>query len=221
MVLCAKIEMKKILTKDNSYTLYSEKYDEHYHSVSGAVEEAVEKFVKPCRIAELRNPKILDICFGLGYNSAAAISMNQNIEIIGLENDERLFEEIQKLNPELKYYSVIKELVKDEKLVYDKDGIKIRLLVGDARKTIKNITNRFDAVFLDPFSPKKCPELWTYEFFADIIKLMKPKAVLATYSCAKIVRENLKKAGFIVKDGPVVGRRAPGTIAIAPIVQPG
>ncbi len=218
MVLCTEIKMKKVLTKDNSYTLYSDEYNETYHSVSGAVEEAFEKFVKPCKIAELKNQKILDICFGLGYNSAAAIEANQNIEIIGLENDKKMFREIEKLNPSLKYYHIIRELASSKNLKYNENKIKINLIVGDARKTIKKITEKFDAVFLDPFSPKRCPELWTYEFFSDITKLMKPGSILATYSCARVVRENLKKAGFIVKDGPVVGRRAPSTIAIAPIV---
>ena len=43
---------------------------------------------------------------------------------------------------------------------------------------------------------------------------MNKKGILTTYSCARQVRENLKKAGFIVKDGPCVGRRAPATIAL-------
>ena len=213
--------MKQILTKDGSFTLHSEKYDETYHSVSGAVEEAFEKFVKPCRIAEIKNPRVLDICFGLGYNSAAAVSLNQDIEIVGLENDEKLFDEIQKLEPELKYYDAVKKLVNNPSLEYAEDKIKIKLVMGDARETIKKLNGKFDAAFLDGFSPKKCPELWTYEFFSDIIKLMKPGAILATYSCARVVRENLKRAGFIVKNGPAVGRRAPSTIAIAPVVQSG
>ena len=68
-------------------------------------------------------------------------------------------------------------------------------------------------MFLDPFSPPKNPELWTESFFREVKKLMKPKAILATYSCARIVRDNLKKAGFIVKDGPIIGRRSPSTLA--------
>ena len=39
------------------------------------------------------------------------------------------------------------------------------------------------------------------------------ESILATYSCARIVRDNLKEAGFEVFDGPSVGRRAPSTIA--------
>ena len=93
--------------------------------------------------------------------------------------------------------------------------MKLRIIIGDAGETIKNLNQKFDAVFLDPFSPKKCPELWTEKFFKDIRKLMKQNSVLTTYSCAKIIRNNLVNAGFNVKDGPSIGRRAPSTIAYA------
>ena len=43
---------------------------------------------------------------------------------------------------------------------------------------------------------------------------MKQNTKLSTYSCAKFVRNNLKEAGFAVKDGPIIGRSSPGTIAI-------
>ena len=41
--------MKLIKTKDNSYTFYSEKYNEAYHSTSGALEESFKKFVRLVR----------------------------------------------------------------------------------------------------------------------------------------------------------------------------
>jgi tRNA U34 5-methylaminomethyl-2-thiouridine-forming methyltransferase MnmC len=69
-------------------------------------------------------------------------------------------------------------------------------------------------VFFDAFSPNKVPEMWTKEFFSDIYDKMKKNGKLSTYSCAKFVRDNLKQAGFIVKNGPVIGRRSPSTIAI-------
>lgn len=207
--------MKQILTKDNSITFYSDNYGETYHSVSGAIEEAVKKFVEPCRISYYKNIKILDICFGLGYNVAAALEAfkGDSIEIVSLEKDEEVLQALQKLNPELRYYSIIKDVAKNKN--YDDGKIKIELILGDAEKTIKMINKRFDAVFLDPFSPKKNPELWTESFFREIRKRMNKDAVLATYSCARVVRDNLKKAGFKVMDGPIVGRRAPGTIALS------
>lgn len=207
--------LKQKITGDSSITLFSEKYQEHYHSTKGAVEESFEKFVKPCRIAELAKSgkiRILDVCFGVGYNSAAAIDValesnpDCEIEIVGLENDQKILDEIKNLNPKFKYYHVIKGNKSDER-------IRLKILLGDAREKIKELTEKFDAVFFDPFSPKVCPELWTKEFFADVKNVMKPGAILTTYSCARIVRDNMKAVGFKVEDGPVLGRRGPATIA--------
>lgn len=206
--------LKQKMTDDSSITLFSEKYQEHYHSTKGAVEESFEKFVKPCKIAELaKNGKIriLDVCFGVGYNSAAAIdvALESNpdcvIEIVGLENDQNIIDEIKNMNPAFKHYDIIKGKA-DEK-------IKLKILLGDARERIKELTEKFDAVFFDPFSPKVCPELWTKEFFAQVKRLMKQYAILTTYSCARIVRDNMKAVGLTVEDGPVLGRRGPATIA--------
>lgn len=205
------IRMEKVVTGDGSITFRNEKYDECYHTKSGAIEEAFEKYAKPCK---LRNGmKVLDICFGIGYNSLAAISL-ADVEIVGLENDIEILKKIDDIEmPEkLKQnYEKIKQATKQ--LNYKDNKTTIKIILGDARKTIKTVNEKFDAVFLDPFSPKKCPELWTYEFFSEISKKMKKGAVLATYSCAGSVRKNLKKAGFIVKDGPIVGRRSPSTLA--------
>ena len=95
-----------------------------------------------------------------------------------------------------------------------KNNIEINIIIGDAKETINNIHETFDAVFFDPFSPKKCPELWTLEIFQKINQLMKPGAILATYSCATHVRNKLKDVGFDVQDGPIFGRKSPATIAI-------
>jgi len=78
--------MQKIKTKDNSVTFLSKQYNETYHSISGAKEEAVKKFVDPCKfLFNKKHLDVLDICFGLGYNSAALIdNYNGSLNIIAL-----------------------------------------------------------------------------------------------------------------------------------------
>jgi len=45
--------LKIVRTEDGSLTLFSEKFNEPYHSLTaGAFKEAVEKFCKPCKIEE-------------------------------------------------------------------------------------------------------------------------------------------------------------------------
>ncbi len=184
------------------------------------MEEAFKKYAVPCKIKELAKKnsiKILDICFGMGYNSAAAIDTaleenpNCKIEIIALENDKKIINKINEVNPPIKNYKLIKKI---KNLELKEKNISITIMLGDARETIKKLKdNSFDAVFLDPFSPKTAPEMWNVNFFKEIFRIIKKDKILATYTCARIVRDNLKKAGFSYDDGPIVGRRGPGTIA--------
>jgi len=206
--------MKQVITRDGSVTFFNEQYGDYYHSHTvGAIEEGIVKFAEPCRIRD--GMKILDVCFGLGYNTLSALSFSKNIEVIGLENDAGILEKIEQMEVPSKYiedYKIIREVAKSHNLVSGR--LKIRILLGDARQTVKEAGQGFDAVFLDPFSPRKCPELWTREFLSEIFKRMNKGAILATYSCATHVRKNLADAGFTVKDGPIFGRKSPATIGI-------
>ncbi len=226
--------MKKITTKDNSITYYNKQYDETYHSKSGAKEESIKKFVKPCeKVIEANDiVKVLDICFGIGYNTAALLDYiltkypNKKIYITAIEKDIEIINKILENDESgFKNYEIIRELVKNKTekhnktyFKYNNNNIKIKLIVDDARETIKQLNNKFNIVFLDAFSPNKCPELWEENFIKDISNNMQNKAILTTYSCARIVRDNLKKAKLSVYDGPCVGRRAPSTIAIKTFV---
>jgi len=172
-------KMQQIITNDDSITYYNKQYQETYHSKSGAVEESIKKFVEPAMIKEKSKKgsiKILDICFGLGYNSAAVIdevlkyNKDCSIEIVGLENDISIIEKIQEVNPKFLSYNFIKSLNQNN-LSIKVDNVSVKLLIGDARELITTLKEDFDIIFLDPFSPKKCPELWTESFFKDIKKL--------------------------------------------------
>lgn len=205
-----------MVTDDGSITFYNGTYGEAYHSMSGAEEEAVKKYADVCKEQLQRNVRILDVCFGLGYNTAAALDAAQGtVEIVGLENDEVILQKIQELTPRFRTYPFIKQCAQKKSRAATENKATLKILLGDARETIKRLNNGyFDVVFFDPFSPKKCPELWTEEFFRDVVRVMKKGGVLTTYSCAAVVRENMRSTGFAVKDGPSVGRRAPGTIAV-------
>ncbi|MBU1976249.1 MAG: hypothetical protein KKG59_07645 [Nanoarchaeota archaeon] len=218
-----KKELKKVTTKDGSETFYSDEYQEYYHSISGAMEEAFKKFAIPGIKPKLKKKsiRILHICFGLGYLSAAAIhyirknNAKMDVDIIGLEIDQAILDKISEIEvPNLikPDYELIRGLAHN-KWELHLGRFHLKMIKGDARHTINDLEGGFDVVFLDPFSPKKCPELWTQKFIKKIYDLMNKKGILTTYSCARSVRNNLEAVGFKVKDGPRVGRRAPSTIA--------
>ena len=68
-----------IKTEDGSIGLYSNEINDIFHSKTGAMTEAFDKFIKPSFILDLickkNSLKILDICYGIGYNSKAALSV--------------------------------------------------------------------------------------------------------------------------------------------------
>ncbi|MDJ0509828.1 MAG: MnmC family methyltransferase [Crocosphaera sp.] len=215
-------------TDDGSYTFYSEEFDELFHSHSGAKQEAQYKFIEPCQLKEKAknqdNIKILDICYGLGYNTAAAldniwtINPNIKIELLALENDINVC--LEAINTKLlndfsettiNYLKILSTIYK----VQDKN-LNAQLLLGDARQTIQTvIQNEFkaDAIFLDPFSPPKCPQLWTVNFLKFVSQCLNKNGYLATYSCAASVRTSLQLAGLKIGATRSIGRRSPGTIA--------
>ena len=216
------------LTADGSATFYSSEFDENFHSKYGAKTEAEIIYVKGCRlldkIREQKQVKVIDVCYGLGYNTAATIDhvyqLNPecDLELIALELDETVPAQASEKGL-LDHWStdirdLLAQLVKEKQV--EKSSIKLKLLIGDARQTIQQlITNNFsaDAIFLDPFSPPKCPQLWTVEFLSLLAKCLKPQGIMGTYSCSAAVRNALQLAGLTIGVNYSVGRRSSGTIA--------
>lgn len=224
-----KTKLSKFLTLDNTETYLNAEVQQTYHSQTGAVEEALKKYSIPCKIAEVAKTgkvRILDMFFGIGYNSAMAIDValeenpNCKVEIVAVEKDPEIIKKILEVKPPIKSYALYKELVEsnevkeNKKIVYENNNIKITLYIEDAAKAAKKLPEKyFDAIFYDPFSPKAQPDMWAIELFKEMYRVLKDSGILATYSCARLIRENMAKADLVYDDGPIVGRRGPGTIA--------
>lgn len=208
--------MRAVTTRDGSVTFHSEQVDEHYHSTTvGALEEARVKYVEPCELKD--GDKILDFCFGLGYNSLAALAITKKLHIVGIELDPNILDKIQEIEVPDPYKELYPIIQKTAKKLYYKDGnTEIQLYVEDASVLIHSMREDYDAILFDPFSPKKAPNLWTLDVFMQCYRILKPGGRLTTYSCARHVRENLAAAGFKVLDGPIFGRKSPATLAVKP-----
>jgi tRNA U34 5-methylaminomethyl-2-thiouridine-forming methyltransferase MnmC len=215
------------ITDDGSYTFFSEEFGQTFHSRYGAKEEALFKYAIPTRLAEKASRghlQILDICYGLGYNSAAALATiwranpECTVEIIALELDRsvaisaiehQILSEWEEPIPQL-----LAQLAQAESINTSK--LKAELIFGDARQTIQQVIDRefiADAIFLDPFSPLSCPQLWTIEFIDLVAKCCAYDGIISTYSCAAAARTAMIQAGLSIANLTPVGRKAPGTIA--------
>ena len=73
----AELTIHPVITDDGSITFWNDHVKEHYHTRTGARLEAEEKYVQPAHLHKQLQHKplhLLDICFGLGYNSYAALN---------------------------------------------------------------------------------------------------------------------------------------------------
>jgi tRNA U34 5-methylaminomethyl-2-thiouridine-forming methyltransferase MnmC len=195
-----------VLCEDGTHTLFSKEFDEPYHSTKdGALHESLEKHVKPALSfsKEKKELTILDICFGLGYNTFATLyhvkknNLLVKLHILSPEFDEGLVRSLKDFDypPEFDTLKPVIEAVSNN-LCYEDAQFKIEVLVGDARESIPQIKEKIDVVYQDAFSPAHNPLLWTQEHFRNVRAVCSDDALLTTYSTAAAVRLGLYENDF-------------------------
>ena len=222
--------LKKLTTKDGSLSLYSLNYEEGFHDTNGALKESIKKYLLPSQLNQFSNTErivILDVCMGIGYNSGCILEelfkRNHKIEWHGLEIDQRPLKiglnekKFQQLwSPKvLNFFYCLNKSGKWNE-VFNEGTIHW----GDARQKIYEINDslKFDVILLDPFSPQKCPELWSEQFISLLSQKLSFDGRIITYSSAASVRASLKKAGLrIYSISPAVedqNKWSMGTVAM-------
>lgn len=336
-------DFQPYFTNDGSVGLYSQDYDDIYHSATGALTEAYEKFIYPINwdiLLTHEDIKILDICYGIGYNTKSFLNYifenkkklllkknnlknninnshivpihtdnilysKQNkyndtiytdnifnsISVTAIDNDEILFglspfiktgvknfknksnvlknygiekyfkcenKNFPKINnlinfqilskilektPQILqnssilpiltsnkynpyfisdfrglikyflyyipsgnflsilhniYYRYISKQYKRRLKRYKLQDFDFSIKIDDARNVIKNDNNLYNLVFLDAFTPSKCPCLWTYDFFKRLYEIITDDGMLFTYSSSAHIRSAMKEAGFAI-----------------------
>ena len=201
-------DLKKHKTKDGSLSLYSLSYEEGFHDNDGALRESVDKYLLPAQLKNFSNSDkivVLDVCVGLGYNTGCILEelLQSDIKVewhgleidkrpLNLALDEKIFQTIW--SPKvLNFFNCLNNSGKW------KEGSNVGTIHwGDARQKIHEIEDslKFDLILLDPFSPQKCPELWSEEFIFVLTKSLSVDGRLITYSTAASIRGSLKRAGL-------------------------
>lgn len=205
-----------ITTNDGSNTLFSTKYNQHFHDVkTGAIKESLVKHVIPAFDfhKKAKMLKILDICYGLGYNTLSTIyylrknHLDIKLEIYSPELDLELIKSLENFAYP-KEFDDLKNIIKalSTTLKYEDDKLKIGLFIGDAREYIKNLKD-IDIVYQDAFSSEVNKELWSVEYFKDIYNCCSQNAIVTTYSIATNVRLSLFEAGFEIYEINPSGKR--------------
>ena len=227
--------MKTVRTTDGSLTLESPEVGESYRSRHGALSESRHVFLEPSGVLELlaagNDATVLEIGFGTGLNflatACAALEVDADaaptLHYRALEHEPPPLAAVSGLD----YRSLLAPCeLPDRLLAWLKDlgeppaagshrflhggstSIELELLLADAR-TFESGNERYDAVYLDPFSPKSNPDLWTAAFLASLAAALKRGGRLVTYSVSGEVRRALAGAGLLVSKvpGPAGGKR--------------
>jgi tRNA U34 5-methylaminomethyl-2-thiouridine-forming methyltransferase MnmC len=214
-----------ITTADGSKTIQIEEWNEQYHSIHGAIQEAKHVYIKSgllfCIESLLDNSResfeesqkisILEIGFGTGLNAFLTLlkaeELKQNIKYSGVEAYPILPEELQQLNYieqlSAKHLQHAFEILHQSP--WEKE-IKVTsyFQLFKQQKQFQDVQeeNTYDLIYFDAFGPRVQPELWTEHIFKIMYKALKPNGVLVTYSVNGSARRAMLSVGFLVEKIP-------------------
>jgi len=213
------LKRKIITTSDGSKTIQIEDWNEQYHSVHGAVQEANHVFIKhgllffisrENRDSSASETNILEMGFGTGLNTfltyIEAEKLSLSINYVGLEAYPVNEDEIAQLNyPELvsskhaDVYSKLHSITWQEPVwLHSNFSIeKLQMKFEDV-----NFVNQFNIIYFDAFGARVQPELWTEAIFYKMYRALKKNGVLVTYSAKGSVRRAMQSVGFTVERLP-------------------
>jgi tRNA U34 5-methylaminomethyl-2-thiouridine-forming methyltransferase MnmC len=222
-------------TGDGSLSRFNDEAGELYHNKIGAYTEALKHYFEPSAAVEVLQKNgelgLLDVCFGLGYNSFVLLDQivkaqlpPGKVKVVAIELDP----EIISFLPQILDQEILADLrgcmentIKDFGSYAFKTptgvDIQIQLLQGDVRKVVPLLDQPVDLIFHDPFSTLKMPELWSVDLFRHYARLtIERRGKVMTYSTARSVRTGFFQAGFEIWDTAPLGGKRGGTVAAQP-----
>lgn len=196
------------LTGDGSSTLYSEKYEAHYHSTFGSLTEAQHIFIGGgIELFQNREVNLLEIGLGTALNAALTAQWAQaNKSLVnyhGIELYPLGKAELSNLN----FSDILDaETAKWWQAIYGAEWNKEQKIHNLFNITKLNVDflswqpeQKYDLVYFDAFGPDEQPEMWDYKQFEKIYNALYPGGILVTYSVKGVVRRTLADIGFSIE----------------------
>lgn len=207
-----------ITTGDGSKSIQIEDWNEQYHSIHGAIQEAQHVFIDAGlqHYFESVNKKpqtepvevsILEIGFGTGLNAFLTLievqKLNISVNYVGVEAYPVSEDEINQLN----YVQLVSS---ENQHQFDKlhglsweieHEISPNFKLNKRQQFFADIkdVNQFDLIYFDAFGARVQPELWTKTIFEIMYNALKPNGVLVTYAAIGEVKRSMKALGFNVE----------------------
>ncbi|NYT65573.1 FAD-dependent 5-carboxymethylaminomethyl-2-thiouridine(34) oxidoreductase MnmC [Alcaligenaceae bacterium] len=194
-------------------------YGDVYHTESGGLAQAQHVFLRGCGLPQRWQGRdsftVCETGFGLGTNFIALWQAWRNdparcgqLHIVSFEAHPfrlddlatmlaRLPQAEQELGAQL--LAAWPPLTPGlHRLEFEGGALTLTLAFGAIARMAKQIEAGVDAFFLDGFSPRLNPEMWTASVFGQLARMARQGATLASWCCAVSVRRSLADAGFLV-----------------------
>lgn len=234
-----------ITTADGSKTIQIEEWNEQYHSIHGAIQEANHVYIKQgllcCfdRKEEASEPilqtpggtspdlSILEIGFGTGLNAFLTLLQAEvhrvDVHYTGVEAFPISSAEMEALN-----YAERLQVLEKAQLFEDMHKISWEFeqrltpyfTLQKQHRLFEEIhaKEQFHLIYFDAFGARVQPELWTEAMFKTMYGALKANGVLVTYAAKGSVRRAMQAVGFKVEKlpGPPGKREMLRAIKVAP-----
>lgn len=232
-----------VTSRDGSQTIFSEEFNQTYHSTEGAILESEYLFIQNglLRLAKgtplSGSIHILEYGFGTGLLPLLTVrAMEREPLLKGIRID---FTTLEKYPLTPQEYSILHYCQEEP------DSKTLQKYLSELHKApwgsveenrFHDITPFFrinkiecdfedfhpeemthspiDLVYYDAFSPESQPHSWSVERFGSIAPSVREGGILVTYSSKGSVKEALRRTGFIVKRIKGAGRKRHSIVAM-------
>ena len=211
---------------------FSDLYNDRYHPLTGALEQAAHVFLQgnglPLRWRGRERFVVLETGFGLGNNFLATWDAwrsdplrSARLHFLSIEKHPLSRTDLARVHAASRLPALADELLQAwplhtpnlHRLDFDDGRVQLLLAFGDVTDWLPEIVASVDAFFLDGFAPDRNPAMWQPRVLKALARLAAPGATVATWSVARAVQSGLVAAGFEVRSAPGSGGKREITLA--------
>jgi tRNA U34 5-methylaminomethyl-2-thiouridine-forming methyltransferase MnmC len=209
-------DLRAVRTTDGSLTLRSDRYNEQYHSLHGAVQESTHVFINNGLLHVLKDhdPKkpvdLLEVGLGTGLDLLLTwircLEGKCSVNYTALEPFPVSRQRLEELaHWEELAWPGLKEpflaiMTADEETMITHGALCFQRLAIPVQQW--DVREVFDLVYYDAFGPSTQPEMWTQDVFERMFAALRPGGVLVTYCASGQVGRNMRAAGLAVERLP-------------------
>lgn len=210
-------------TTDGSLTFFNDQVGEHYHSIHGALQEALHVFIDAGLKKAISEASTLPICvleigFGTGLNfllSADYCHQHQvELHYTAIEPFALSAHQLATTNyvQHIKHTAIWHNLLANYPSLLHKEAynsIEKSIFLRLAATSLQDYrsTELVDVIYYDAFSARHQPEMWTPEAIMQACSFLKPGGIFVTYSITGNLKRIFKDIGFTIEKLPGAARK--------------